>query len=94
MLFHVRMTVNLPHDMLETARVDILAREKAYAQDLQRAGTWRALWRVVGKYENISIFDVESPAHLHDILSALPLFPYMEITVEALCTHPSALEHD
>jgi muconolactone D-isomerase len=66
-------------------------REKAYFQELQRSGKWRHIWRVVGEYANYSVFDVESNAELHEILSALPLFPYMKISVEALCRHPSAV---
>jgi muconolactone D-isomerase len=31
---------------------------------------------------------------LHDILSTLPLFPFMEITVSALCRHPSSIRAD
>ena len=89
MLFHVRMDVRLPHDLDEEARADLLAREKAYAQDLQRAGTWPHLWRVVGEYANISVFDVDSNDELHQLLSGLPLFPYMDITVMALAAHPS-----
>jgi muconolactone D-isomerase len=45
----------------------------------------------VGRYSNISIFDVAGNDELHDVLSALPLFPHMEITVTALATHPSDL---
>ena len=31
---------------------------------------------------------------LHDILSTLPLFPFMEITVSPLCRHPSSIRED
>ncbi|MBE7249474.1 MAG: muconolactone Delta-isomerase [Actinomycetospora chiangmaiensis] len=92
MLFHVQMTVNLPHD-LDPARAERLkAEERARALDLQRAGTWRHLWRVAGAYANVSIFDVEGPEELHAILSGLPLFPFMDVRVQALCRHPSSLE--
>lgn len=91
MLFMVEMTVNLPLDMPAEVANEIKAREKAYAQDLQRSGKWAHLWRVVGEYKNVSIFDVESNAALHDLLSGLPLFPYMKIRVTALCEHPSAI---
>ncbi|MEM8792580.1 MAG: muconolactone Delta-isomerase [Pseudomonadota bacterium] len=91
MLYHVEMTVNLPPDMDPETAADIKAREKTYAQELQRAGKWRHLWRVAGRYANVSIFDVESHDELHDILSALPLFPYMAITVTPLARHPSAI---
>ena len=94
MLFHVEMDVRLPPD-LESAVADRLkATERERAQELQRAGKWRHLWRVAGRYANVSVFDVESPAELHDLLSELPLFPYMEITVTALCRHPSSIRDD
>ena len=93
MLFHVRMDVNLPADMPAAIAEEIKAREKAYSQELQRSGKWRHLWRIVGEYANYSIFDVRSNAELHDILSRLPLFPHMTISVTPLCGHPSSI-HD
>ena len=91
MLYLVRMDVRLPHDMPESVAADIKAREKAYAQELQRQGRWRHLWRVVGEYANYSVFDVDSNDALHDLLSRLPLFPYMQIQVTPLAQHPSAI---
>lgn len=91
MLFLVRMDVNIPRDLpLEEAN-DIKAREKAYSQDLQRDGRWKSIWRVVGEYANYSIFDVASNDELHQLLQALPLFPFMKIHVTPLATHPSAI---
>jgi muconolactone D-isomerase len=89
MLFHVRMDVAIPHDMNETSLADLLSREKARAEEIQRSGAWPQLWRVVGEYANISIFDVESNDALHALLSSLPLFPYMKISVTPLAAHPS-----
>jgi len=43
------------------------------------------------RYANVSIFDVSGAEELHDILSTLPLFPFMEITVSPLCRHPSSI---
>ena len=43
----------------------------------------------MGEYANFSVFDVESNEELHQILSALPLFPHMHIHVTPLATHPS-----
>ena len=89
MLFHVRMDVHIPRDLDPEVRADTVAREKAYSQDLQRAGTWPHIWRIVGEYSNYSIFDVTDNDELHALLSGLPLFPYMTITVTPLATHPS-----
>ncbi|KVZ28489.1 muconolactone delta-isomerase [Burkholderia multivorans] len=94
MLFHVRMDVNLPADMPAGVADEIKAREKAYSQTLQRSGKWRHIWRVVGEYANYSIFDVADNAELHDILTQLPLFPYMKISVTPLCRHPSWVRED
>ncbi|CAJ8662342.1 muconolactone delta-isomerase [Burkholderia pseudomallei] len=94
MLFHVEMTVNLPADIDPVKAAALKAEEKEIAQRLQREGVWRHLWRVAGRYANVSVFDVESPAHLHDVLSQLPLFPYMQIDVRALCRHPSSIHDD
>jgi muconolactone D-isomerase len=89
MLFHVRMDVHLPLDLDPDTRAATVAREKAYSHELQRSGKWPHLWRIVGEYSNVSVFDVESNDELHDLLSGLPLFPYMDITVTPLATHPS-----
>lgn len=91
MLFLVRMDVNIPRDLPVEEANEIKAREKAYSQDLQRDGRWKHIWRVVGEYANYSIFDVESNDELHQLLSQLPLFPYMAIDVTPLAQHPSAI---
>ena len=92
MLFQVRMDVSIPRDLPEQERARLLAEEKQRAQDLQRQGIWRHLWRVVGRYSNISIFDVDSNDALHEVLWTLPLFPFMQIEVTPLARHPSAIE--
>lgn len=94
MLFKVEMKVELPADMPAETAAAIKAEEKAYAQELQRQGKWRHLWRVAGSYANLSIFDVRDNAELHEIISGLPLFPYMVISVAPLCRHPSSIHAD
>ena len=91
MLYHVQMTVRLPHDMPAAEADDLKAREKEIAQGLQREGTWRHLWRIAGRYANVSVFDLPDNAALHDTLMSLPLYPYMEIEVQPLCRHASSI---
>ena len=91
MLYFVQMDVRVPHDLDHQRFEQLKAAEKARAQELQRAGKWRHLWRVAGRYANVSIFDVTDHDELHDILSTLPLFPFMDITVTALARHLSAI---
>ncbi|WP_315709940.1 muconolactone Delta-isomerase [Brenneria uluponensis] len=94
MLFKVEMVVKLPVDMPKNTADEIKLREKRYSQDLQTQGKWRHIWRIAGSYANVSIFDVDSNNELHEILTALPLYPYMDIRVDALCRHPSSIRDD
>ena len=94
MLFMVRMTVKLPHDLPAADATRLKQAEKEMAQQLQSQGTWRHLWRIAGLYANVSIFDVADAQALHDTLLQLPLYPYMEIEVTALCPHPSSIHAD
>ena len=89
MLFAVTMDVDTPPDMDPATKADMVGREKAYCQDLQRSGKWCHIWRIAGKYANLSIFDVADNDELHNILWGLPLFSFMRITVTPLAVHPS-----
>lgn len=91
MLYCVEMDVRVPHDVDQGLFTRLKAEEKVRAEELQRDGRWVHLWRVAGRYANISIFDVADHDALHAILSGLPLFPFMEMKVTALARHPSAL---
>lgn len=94
MLFKVEMEVRLPPNMDAAVAEELKAVEREKAKELQRLGKWLHLWRVAGRYANVSIFDVESSDELHDIVTSLPLFPYMGISVVSLCRHPSSIRDD
>ena len=91
MLYCVQMEVRLPHDMDSAVLDRLKAEEKARAQELQHSGKWRHLWRVAGRYANVSVFDVADHDELHAIMASLPLFPFMEVSVTPLAQHPSAI---
>jgi muconolactone D-isomerase len=94
MLFHVHMVVSPPQGMDKDAFEKLRAAEKERAQELMSQGKWRHLWRIVGKYENFSVFDVKDASELHDVLTSLPFFPFMKMEVSALCRHPSSIRDD
>lgn len=91
MLFHVVITVRVPPEVSPEVLKDLQHREHERATELQERGKWAHLWRIAGKWANVSVFDVESPAELHEVLESLPLFPYMDVQVSALSPHPGAL---
>jgi muconolactone D-isomerase len=92
MLFHVSITVRIPHDADAEKIKRLSAQEHERAKELQLQHKWLHLWRVAGKYANVSVFNVENPDELHEILNSLPLYPFMEVEVTALSHHPGALE--
>ena len=94
MLFLVQMNVRIPPNVASEAAERLKTIERERARQLQLEKKWRHLWRVAGRYANVSIFDVSGPEELHQILSGLPLFPYMEIEVTPVCRHPSSIHDD
>lgn len=91
MLFMVEMDVRLPADLPAATTDALKSQEKALCLELQRQGRWRHIWRVAGRYSNVSIFEVDSAEELHEVVAGLPLFPYMDTRVTALSRHPSLL---
>jgi muconolactone D-isomerase len=94
MLFLVEMQVRLPPDMPREQADELRDREREYSQAIQRSGRWPHLWRVAGRYANVSVLDVDSVDELHELLSGLPLFPYIDARVTPLARHPNAIDPD
>jgi muconolactone D-isomerase len=92
MLFHVFINVHIPHDADPEKIKQLCVAEHERAKELQEQRKWLHLWRVAGKFANVSVFNVNDPAELHEVLNSLPLYPFMEVEVTALCHHPGSLE--
>jgi muconolactone D-isomerase len=90
MLFYASITVRVPSDANPERIEQLKVQEASRAGELEREGKWLHVWRVVGRWANVSIFDVKSHEELHEILTSLPLYPYMDIEVTPLCEmHPT-----
>jgi muconolactone delta-isomerase len=53
-----------------------------------RTGTIALDMRVPGRRANVSLYEVPDADALHVALTSLPLFPWLDIRVEPLATHP------
>jgi muconolactone delta-isomerase len=62
------VTATTPAHVAPEAFEALKSFEREPAQALQRSGKWRHLWRVFGKYENVSVFDVADGGELHALL--------------------------
>ena len=63
--------------------------ERARAQELADAGVIVRLWRQPGRWANWGLWRSGSPEELHEVLSSLPLYPWLSVTVHPLARHPS-----
>jgi muconolactone D-isomerase len=86
--FLVEIEVTLPHDMTAPMRTRLLDAEAARGRELLAAGRLHRIWRLPGRLANISIYNVTDASELHELLSSLPLFPWMSVQVTALAEHP------
>ncbi|OLT12890.1 muconolactone delta-isomerase [Pseudonocardia sp. CNS-139] len=88
MEFLVRAENRLPLDTPEEERNRLRKAERARAQELRDAGILERLWRVPGRNAWVGLFEVPDATGLHDALTSLPLFPWLDVVVEPLATHP------
>ncbi|HCU94040.1 MAG TPA: muconolactone delta-isomerase [Actinobacteria bacterium] len=62
--------------------------ERVRAAELREAGILIKLWRVLGSTDSIALYEAPDADALHDALLSLPMFPWLQFTVEPLVTHP------
>lgn len=88
MEFLVRSENRLPPDTPDERRAELKAAERARALQLRERGVLKRLWRVPGRNATVGLYEADDPAQLHEALMSLPLSPWLDVTVEALATHP------
>jgi muconolactone D-isomerase len=86
--FLVRTENRLPPDTPDEMREQLRKAERERARQLRDAGILKRLWRVPGRNATVGLYEADDPAALHDALTSLPMWKWMDITVEALATHP------
>jgi muconolactone D-isomerase len=88
MEFLVHIDVNLPYGLPEERRRELLAAEHRRGRELIDQGVLVRIWRLPGRFANISLYRTGDATELHAALTSLPLWPFMDIRVEALAVHP------
>jgi muconolactone D-isomerase len=87
--FLVEIQVNLPPETDETRKAELVAAEAIRAKELATKGTISRLWRIPGRWANVGIWCAEDATQLHEAISSLPLYPWLEVDVTPLARHPS-----
>jgi muconolactone D-isomerase len=87
--FLVEIEVRLPPDTDPERKAELVAAEAARAKELAAKGAIYRLWRVPGRWANVGIWRADDATGLHEALSSLPLYPWLDIDVTPLAKHPS-----
>jgi muconolactone D-isomerase len=86
--FLVRAQVTIPPDMTPDERVRLTALETVRGRELIAIGKLRRIWRVPGRWANIALYEAIDATEVHALVTSLPLWPWMDVSVEALAIHP------
>lgn len=86
--FLVNIRIDWPRDLSEETIQRLSVEERAMAADLAAAGNLSRMWRVPGRRENWGLWRAADASDLHRIISGLPVWPYMRVTVHPLAEHP------
>ena len=84
----VDIKVRLPGDLPTDERRRLLAAELRRGKELRANQAIQRIWRVPGALRNVGIWSATDATELHEMISSLPLFPYMEVAVTPLAVHP------
>jgi muconolactone D-isomerase len=85
--FLVNIQVDLPPDLPADRRAELMKAEQARGWELKRAGTIKRMWRIPGRQANVGVWDAPDATALHEALTSLPMFPYVDAHVTPLATH-------
>jgi muconolactone D-isomerase len=87
--FLVEITVHWPPSGDPVVKESLVAAETARSEELVAAGLLKRLWRKPGSWANIGLWEAADATELHEALSSLPFFPWLEIDVRPLARHHS-----
>jgi muconolactone D-isomerase len=90
--FLVRIDIDLPATTPAPERERLLEAEAARGRELLTSGHLAGIWRVPGRFANISLYRAGDATELHHLLTSLPLFPWMSIGIEPLADHPLTVQ--
>lgn len=87
--FLVHMELKLPSNLGDTWYRDVYEQEALAAKPYLESGQFARVWREPGTRNHYAIWDVADVQTVHDAYTNFPMFPWMTVTVTALCTNPN-----
>lgn len=88
MEFLTHITVELPTNLSPEEKAKLGDEERARSAELAAAGIQKRLWRDPGRRAVWALWEAEDATKLHDALSSLAFWPWMQFDVYPLAQHP------
>ena len=82
------MKALVPPSMPEEQQQELVRREGERGRELIEQGSLRRIWRIPGRWENVSLYSATDATELHQLISSLPMWPWLDVQVEPLAIHP------
>jgi len=86
-LLHIKVTFPPDGDPEEKARR--IAAEGIRARELAAQGVIKRVWRIPGQWANYGIWEAPDATTIHNAVTSLPMWPYLEVEVTPLAAHPN-----
>jgi muconolactone D-isomerase len=86
-LVHIENRWPADGDLGELARLSAAERERSV--ELAAEGRIRRLWRIPGRRGSWGLWDAIDAAALHEAVTSLPFFPWLNVEVILLAAHPA-----
>ena len=87
--FLVEIAVRLPPETDAERKAELIAAEALRAKELAASGVISRLWRIPGRWSNVGIWIADDATALHEAISSLPLYPWLDVEVTPLASHPN-----
>jgi len=89
MEFLLKIKVTFPPDGDPEEKARRIAAEGVRARELAAEGIIKRVWRIPGQWANYGIWEAPDATTIHDAVTSLPMWPYLEVEVTPLAAHPN-----
>jgi muconolactone D-isomerase len=83
----VQITVELPPEMAEAERAELLERERMRGRELRDAGVIEDIWRLPGRLANVGVWRAADATALDQAIASLPVWRWTRVEVTTLADH-------
>ena len=89
MEFLLKIKVTFPPDGDPEEKARRIAAEGVRARELAAEGIIKRVWRIPGQWANYGIWEAPDATTIHDAVTSLPMWPYLDVEVHPLGDHPN-----